>query len=1429
MKFNTCTFKCLRICCSLFFALLGGISAARTPRWFTPTQGLDPVASLPMEQQAQDDDWRFGPNLDLVHDENLGRKVWEHSGGRNGHISYTLPLPETFVVEAKVRVMEDGHGAALCAGEGHDEWEISLVPRRHRGAPLMRVSTSRSRRDHYLEDASLSVSAARDSLPSALPSIPNRVDFGYRFTEAPSPLSDGVYRREIEAALTAQAARGEYTERWHALRIESRPGRLRMYVNGVPAGESSAVAAVSGGAVLRLDRSVRVADLRIRPLDRNTGSYYPVDITRRFNARAAGGGEAAALVEGNLPGPGVLGEVEGIPFQFDRDHMGNDHVDMSFSLFRERNLFRHRGAVTRFLWPDPSRYDPSRITFSVPNRAYTRLWVVAAFDETPHSVPVLTARFYKPGRGFPVDAAVAIPGAGARRAAGEAVRLPVDAEDGTERSLWLVPIDLDAGRLAAEMREMESLSLELTKQVHPFRAYPDPHNFGWFQGGPPSGVRILAMTLEEAPVHMVASGNRHGNVYVEPEQPLWQVDLNNQRAETVSGRVRLMITDPYGEPAGEEEKSFDLTANGAVRLEIPLKPGCYGLHTVHTEVEVESPEESVDGGILRRLFRRTTAQSISLARKGAFVQLPPDTRRTSMEDSPWGLACWHGAHDTHPVLEDDFYLLRAAGARGGGNPSAKDDMVQTWGLRPRARHIGNDQRTAQPWAFEDPYDPEKYEANRDLIGRRIADRSEDNAHVPSWSMFIETAITAHLTYGVPRRWIGKDPTWTEEEERRVRAFMIYGRAVCEGIRKHAPDAPIALGWAASTFPIPLLKSGFPRKLFDYIGVDDPVFARTPEMPIRDVTFNRLWLLRQAMEEYGYDDVPVIHVESYFPSGNPLSLGWRRQADHYIRLSLLARSIIPETKFSGVLSLQDCASYWGSQHYGEVGMISRQPEANPKPAFVAYATMTRLLDPGEYQGWLETGSHSDYCLHFTSNEKHVYPMWTLRGRRAASLRLPEEAAVAMVDESGNTFELDVENGWIAVSLTPTVLWVVSDMPVDKVVLSETDHSFVREDPPLMAHGFADGDNVARYRPENKVAPGEYALLLDSMERPWNYVSGPYPEYAENAWHDFLRAPRHDGPMRSEQVHSDRFDVPVWEIELQEPDIQRELTAWYGVFEPDEPIEIPGRARALGVWADGRSNWGRIVYELEDAAGQIWRSIGMKDSHNCDDVHTWSYFNFDGWRYIEFPLPSHLPYDNYREHDTTWWGTGRGDAVVELPLRLRRIIIEHRTHNVYVDAMVETPDRSVRLHRLKAVYEDADSMTEAPVERQREMAGLLREKRDVEAPALPNPIAELHESGIGKATEFVDLSPPDDYDGLVTRLEIEVEPVDNARKYRIYVAAYEDGRGAERIAEGEEAILEVARLQPGVELYLFATYIDKDGNESRPTAARRILLVDDFPFR
>ena len=458
-------------------------------------------------------------------------------------------------------------------------------------------------------------------------------------------------------------------------------------------------------------------------------------------------------------------------------------------------------------------------------------------------------------------------------------------------------------------------------------------------------------------------------------------------------------------------------------------------------------------------------------------------------------------------------------------------------------------------------------------------------------------------------------------------------------------------------------------------------------------------------------------------------------------------------------------------------------------------MTQLLDNVTFDGYVPTGSLSAYCVRFKSGRTLIHCLWTVRGRRDATLHLKRAARVVRTDENGNQTELALADGAATVALSPTPFWITTDQPIDKVALGKPIHA---------------------------ERPGGHTIRLDPLDKPWSYDPKPCERYATNHWD----LPRFPGPMESQMVASPERRGKVWQIALADPPKERKLAAWYGVFAPPQPIPIPGRARALGMWAHGQSNWGRIIYEIQDAKGEIWQSIGAKEQWNCDDVHSWSYFNFDGWRYIEFPLPSHEPGDDYRGKDTVWWNHS-AEGVVDLPVRLTRIIIEHRTHHIYVNDCLPVPDRNVQLADLMAVYDDERAMTDAPVRLQQAAAGAVKFERVAEA-ALRNPIAELKETGAGAPPTIVKVAPPDQYyDG--TRVVVTLKPVPDAKEYRIYVAAYPSGAGAQVLAKGAEPELLVTRLRPEVPLTLFATWLDSRKQESRPSAPRRVLLKDDFPMK
>jgi len=1358
----------------VLLALIG--PASHAGRWWQEVPQGEPLAELPLDTEEAAADWELSPGLGVVEDEVLSRPVIaapkpEPPAAPPKWVCTKRPVVGDFEISAVVRVADPRMYASAVLRCGVRE--SGPNPQADCSLSVFQLADYGGAHRYNLrvtpaigDPAAVSAIKASE-LSGGTPRIVHLpLEVRERFPVI-SPVWDEAFRREIE---TAMAGVPLLTRTSVSLRIVRTSEVVRLLYDGLVVAERRPGLRLDGRVHLSLAGDLRVSSLVVRRPDRTPDRFYPLPLDRVCNARAMGGKHGLAIQEDSLPAPGQSVLVGGVPFVFPGRLSGMDHVDVGASLFHYRNFVNY--SYEGIGWPPVSALDPMRIRFNLPNRAYRRAWIIACSDGEEPSVPVVTVRFYRPGAGWCVDAVARVPLVVGKSRSDGARRLPIELADGRKGSLWLVPVELDPVRLGSEFREELFLTGELTKEIHPFRAYPDPHVYGWFQGGLPSAVRVFAMTFEEAPIRVIASSNRTGNVFITPEEPIWQVKTENQTKAGVPLKLRVSVAAPSG-TVQTFSRAADLGGYGQSRIEVPLPTSVYGLHRVRTEVELTGGER--------------------LLLEGTFVQLPRDTRKATTENSRWGLWCWFGGHETIPDWDANCYLLRAAGSRVGSGHTVQER--QRWGVFP-APHIivwG-----LPEWALQDPYDPKDYEKFSEETGKQVAEMLQKDPDQKYFCFFAESSISTRLTYGILPQFLGEKYELTDAERKSLRAYMIVAKAGAEGIRKHAPNAKIVLGWCEPAFTIPFLVEKYPRELMDAIGLDLCTFERMPETPIRMVTPNRLWMLKEEMRRLGYADVPLVHVESYHPSSHPLALGARTSADYYVRLAVLSLAL-GSTRLLNCFTLCDCADYWGSQHYGCLGMIGRRPEFNPKPAFPAYATMTRMLDLAEFDGYVPTGSASAYCVRFKSkvDRPWVYCLWTLRGRRGAALRFEKDARAIAVDENGNETPLagSIAAGPVRVELAPTPFWIASDQPIAGVELA----------PPVYDE-----------RPSGLTKP------LDPLDQLWTYDSGPYERYASNHW-DMLRVP---GPMKYELVHSSERKSKVWRIALNEPEHERKLAAWYGVFVPKQPIEIPGKARALGVWANGHSNWGRIIYEIMDAKGEIYQSIGTKDDYNCDDNHQWSYFNFDGWRYIEFPLPGHLPGDNYRDKDTVWWNCS-AEGIVDLPVKLTRIIVEMRTHNIYVDQCLPVADRSVEFDDLVAVYDSAEAMTDAPIRLQREAANVIQ--FDAKSwTGLPNPIAQLREAGVGSPPQIAKVAPPaTQHDG--TRLVITVSPAPGAKEYRVYVAAYETGHGAAVMAKGPTPELQVNGLRPEIPLYLFVTALDEKGQESKPSAGRRVLLKDEFPFK
>jgi hypothetical protein len=240
-------------------------------------------------------------------------------------------------------------------------------------------------------------------------------------------------------------------------------------------------------------------------------------------------------------------------------------------------------------------------------------------------------------------------------------------------------------------------------------------------------------------------------------------------------------------------------------------------------------------------------------------------------------------------------------------------------------------------------------------------------------------------------------------------------------------------------------------------------------------------------------------------------------------------------------------------------------------------------------------------------------------------------------------------------------------------------------------------------------------------------------------------------------------------LEKQDKVHELMPWYSILQPAKPVVLDGAPSHLGLWVKGASDWGRVIYVLRDAKGEKWTSIGTQDQYNCDDVHSWSAFNFDGWRYLRFELPGHTGYDSFRKHGTTWWRSDSGEGVVDLPLTLESIIVEQRSHILYVNDVQPVATNAVCFGKLYVEYADPADATALAVRQSR-----LRMPLPQGAADLPNPIADLEQAGKAEPTAITKLEAPTQHnDG--TTVHVYFKEVPGAKNHFIWVSAHADGRG------------------------------------------------------
>lgn len=826
-----------------------------------------------------------------------------------------------------------------------------------------------------------------------------------------------------------------------------------------------------------------------------------------------------------------------------------------------------------------------------------------------------------------------------RRLAGQGAGSQVLMKDFTvevspSKALQVVRIPLEES-VAQDVVD-DVLEIEITKELRLARRAPDPCRFRWRPLGEPSGIQIAALTMERNPVQMTVRAKELGALFEQPAEPAFSVDLAN-------------VTDApqnYALSAKGQQFQGVIPPRQSITQTVALPdlaPGWYPL----------SVELSTGAG--------------KLVRTTAFGVLPPD-RRKFRDASPWGTWVFAaGAHFTPLSADVSGPIMQKLGLRYGMFGATPEERKRYGVVQGKTFSVRL--RSKNPEAAGEAYEKAR-ETKPDLP--------------PDALIFHEDAISGDHVTRTPDLFHDR-PAYqlNEQEEKRFQELWNIATSATQSLRKGGTNVKIHLGNGPMSLREELYRRHFPAELFDFGGNENPTFSRLPETQPPDQVANNasLWMDRQLLDAYGYRDKKVSQAhETLYPSTTPGNLSYQAQADYFVRHALHSLAWgVPRISLGSLTDLGD--SYYHS-NWGGSGLMTRQPEIAPKPAALAVATMTSMLDGATYRDFLETGSRSAYLMRFAKRDGgEVVSFWVVRGKRAFSLGITNASRVRVVSPMGDSRDLPVENGAVTLAATASPAWL--ELPAGAAITSVA----------LGVSEYPGSD------PQGKVSVVD---ALDSLEG-WKVEDKP------NALLEFYNpfAPRRKGNFTFEAANS---AITVTPLPLSQG---KPTMPMYAELVRKENLVLPGKPAEVGLWVDGNSSWGRIIFELEDASGQRWTSIGatakggsewMRDwvgqdltqdykpgeiaDWNTDDAWGLSRINFDGWHYIGFPLPGQYPGEGYRWPANSQWRWDK-DGIVHYPLSLKKIIVELPEKTLYLTDYSPVKRPEIALRKLVSVEKDPDA--------------------------------------------------------------------------------------------------------------------------------------------
>jgi hypothetical protein len=867
---------------------------------------------------------------------------------------------------------------------------------------------------------------------------------------------------------------------------------------------------------------------------------------------------------------------------------------------------------------------PESLHFSVPQAYYYRAWVLCAVESDARKDPVLTTRLTRFGQwgrgGAMADTTLTLPRPDQKAAEGMEQVGRVEytaARQKISTPLYLVRVDLKTGDILdiladqkdpyAAMKIGPYLDFEFLGKCGGLEVQTDRRR----KPAPTStsAVHIFGVTLEKAPVELRLKQAQPGNIFHNDETPETTFLVRTNMAGRYE--LRWQITGIDGRELAEQARPVELSVVGSeaemtVSLAMP-DLGWYGLHVTLVDA----------------------AGHAVCTHQAAFALLGKDTRTAGYE-SPFGTWWFNGVHySTKDVAEAGPMLFKAGFRRTTmGWTKATEEDFTPWKFS--LNQIN--------WSFR-LVDLKDWPAAEARAGKTIGDLLKRFPHCQYIDVFHESydpgAYPPELS---GEKYVAKDAALAAREDE----LFELGVKAARFIRAKFPELKIIAGNSGGSAGIVALmvRRGFPRELIDYLGSETTGQTIAPEK-LSPHTTGGIWLMAETARQYGYD-VPLSGCYE-FTCRAERDLGAQRHAEWYARDVLMGLANRFPTVSPAVI--EDVGNAYYDTLWGASGLCQRQPLHYPKPAYVALATLTKVLDRVQLVQQMPTGSSSAHAVEFARGQEHIYALWTPRGQCEMEFEFPSETAVTQVEFYGRQLPLKTKGQRFTITADTAVSYVMSPLAATRITAGR--RAFPNHQPPAGTSVISKMDDLAQWQ----LAPADPTLTTP------------------------LRRP---GKFELRQVN-DAERGACLELELKHEGEIRAVVGEYTALRVPQPLPIPDRPHTVGVWVKGDSSWGRIYWELEDAKGERWRSSKDLDG---GDWGNQSALDFDGWCFVTFPLTRESPALQIEPGAGHGQWQGNGDGQLDYPLKLVGLVVQ--THRQSLDLTRMQPVKgAIRLKDVSAI--------------------------------------------------------------------------------------------------------------------------------------------------